>query len=138
MLLTSCCDPVTRTGWDMDPFCVVSFSRRVFRTRVIRHSTTPVWDEKLLFHVRDHETHFNISFAICDWDSVSTNDQICEVTLDVGELLKESPQPDPVTGLYPSTASDDNDLKPLRIQMIPKAGSSWEGKSIPVLNLRCV
>ena len=43
---------VTRTGWDMDPFVVISFGKKVFRTRVIRHSRNPVWDEKLLFHVR--------------------------------------------------------------------------------------
>jgi phosphatidylserine decarboxylase len=36
----------------MDPFVVISFGKKVFRTRVIRHSRNPVWDEKLLFHVR--------------------------------------------------------------------------------------
>lgn len=43
---------VTRIGWDMDPFVVISFGKKVFRTRVIRHSRSPEWNEKLLFHVK--------------------------------------------------------------------------------------
>ena len=59
--MTTCTDlmcPVTRTGWDMDPFVVISFGKKVFRTRVIRHSLNPNWDEKLLFHVRRYEATF--------------------------------------------------------------------------------
>jgi hypothetical protein len=36
----------------MDPFVVISFGKKVFRTRVIRHSRDPEWNEKMLFHVR--------------------------------------------------------------------------------------
>jgi hypothetical protein len=43
----------------MDPFVVISFGKKVFSTRIIRHSFNPVWDEKLLFHVRRYETTFN-------------------------------------------------------------------------------
>lgn len=55
----------------MDPFVVISFGKKVFRTRVIRHSLNPTWDEKLLFHVRRHESAFTLSFAVLDWDKVS-------------------------------------------------------------------
>ena len=48
----------------MDPFVVISFGKRVFRTRVIRHSLNPVWDERLLFHVRKYETLFTVSFTV--------------------------------------------------------------------------
>ena len=67
---------VTRTGWDMDPFVVVSFSKKIFRTRVIRHSLNPTWDEKLLFHVRRYETTFSVHFAVLDWDKLSSNDHV--------------------------------------------------------------
>jgi hypothetical protein len=36
-----------RTGWDMDPFLVISIRKKVFRIRIIRHSLNPTWDEKL-------------------------------------------------------------------------------------------
>ena len=55
----------------MDPFVVVSFGKKVFRTRVIRHSLNPTWDEKLLFHVRRHESTFTVQFAVLDWDKVN-------------------------------------------------------------------
>jgi hypothetical protein len=60
----------------MDPFVVISFGKKVFRTRVIRHSLNPVFDEKLLFHVRRYETSFNIQLTVLDWDKLSSNDHI--------------------------------------------------------------
>jgi phosphatidylserine decarboxylase len=60
-----------RVSFDMDPFVVISFGKKVFRTRVIRHSLNPTWDEKLLFHVRRHENEFTMQFAVLDWDKVS-------------------------------------------------------------------
>lgn len=54
----------------MDPFVVISFGKKVFRTRVIRHQLNPVWDEKLLFHVRRNENAYTIQFAVLDWDKV--------------------------------------------------------------------
>jgi phosphatidylserine decarboxylase len=59
-------------GFDMDPFVVISFGKKVFRTRVIRHSLNPNWDEKLLFHVRRNESEFVVQFAVLDWDKVCT------------------------------------------------------------------
>ena len=64
---------MTRTGWDMDPFCIVSFGQKVFRTRVVRHSRNPVWDEKLFFHVKRHEHAFAVVFTLFDWDKMSSN-----------------------------------------------------------------
>jgi phosphatidylserine decarboxylase len=55
----------------MDPFVVISFGKKIFRTRVIRHSLNPTWDEKMLFHVRRHENTFVTHFAVLDWDKVS-------------------------------------------------------------------
>ncbi|KAI0693420.1 phosphatidylserine decarboxylase-domain-containing protein [Cytidiella melzeri] len=92
---------MTRTGWDMDPFVVVSFGKKVFRTRVIRHSLNPTWDEKLLFHVRRYETSFNVQLAVLDWDKLSSNDHIGDVSLPLAKLLEHAPKQDEVTQLYP-------------------------------------
>jgi phosphatidylserine decarboxylase len=51
---------VTRTGWDVDPSLVISFGKKVFRPLVIRHSLNPLWDEKLLFHVRAYGSAFKV------------------------------------------------------------------------------
>ncbi|GAA5866341.1 hypothetical protein JCM1840_004090 [Sporobolomyces johnsonii] len=88
-----------RTSYDMDPFCVISFGRKIFRTRVIRHSLTPVWEERLFFHVRPAETHWNINFSVLDWDKFSGNDHVGNVTVALEQLLGSTIQPDE-RGLY--------------------------------------
>jgi phosphatidylserine decarboxylase len=37
----------------MDPFVDISFGKKIFCTRIIRHSLNPIWDEKLHPHVRE-------------------------------------------------------------------------------------
>ncbi|KAF8237320.1 hypothetical protein L208DRAFT_1356433 [Tricholoma matsutake] len=93
---------MTRTGWDMDPFVVISFGKKVFRTRVIRHSLNPVFDEKLLFHVRRYETSFSMQLTVLDWDKLSSNDHIGDVALPVTKMMREEGalKKDPETGLY--------------------------------------
>ena len=67
---------MTRTGWDVDPFVGISFGKKVFRTRVIRHSRTPVWEEKLLFHVLKYEISYKVLLTVLDWDKLSSNNQV--------------------------------------------------------------
>ena len=91
----------------MDPFVVISFGKKVFRTRVIRHSRNPIWDEKLLFHVRRYETAFQVQLTVLDWDKLSSNDHIGDASFHGKDLVKSAPQRDPVTGLY--SEADDGD-----------------------------
>jgi len=84
----------------MDPFVVVAFSKKVFRTRVIRHSLNPVFDEKLFFHVRRSETGFQVQLTVLDWDKLSANDLVGDATFGVKELIEAAPKPDGETGLY--------------------------------------
>ena len=58
---------------------VISFGKKVFRTRVIRHQLNPVWDEKLLFHVRRNENAYTIQFAVLDWDKVGHVSEVGDV-----------------------------------------------------------
>jgi len=93
----------------MDPFVVVSFGKKVFRTRVIRHSLNPNWDEKLLFHVRRYETTFSVQLAVLDWDKLSSNDHVGDVSLPLAKLLEHAPKVDEETGLYPEEADGTQD-----------------------------
>ena len=63
----------------MDPFVIISFGKKVFRTRIIRHSRNPVWEEKLLFHVRKYETSYKVLLTVLDWDKLSSNDHVRDV-----------------------------------------------------------
>ncbi|KAF9255142.1 hypothetical protein L218DRAFT_1081995 [Marasmius fiardii PR-910] len=125
---------MTRMGWDMDPFVVISFGKKVFRTRVIRHSRSPVWDEKLLFHVRRYETAFKVQLTILDWDKLSSNDYIGDASFDVKELVDSAPQPDPETGLYP-TDDGEHPMKEYTLPLITEKGVPWE-KHNPTIKFR--
>ena len=81
----------------MDPFVVISFGKKVFRTRVIRHSLNPQWDEKMLFHVRRYETSFKLELTVLHWDKLSSNDHVGEASFDVERLLANTPKKDKQT-----------------------------------------
>ncbi len=91
---------MTHTGFDMDPFAIISFGQKIFRTRVARHTLNPTWNEKLLFHVRRHEINYQAKFMIYDWDRMSSNDYVGGAHISIADLLDAAPKPDPLTGLY--------------------------------------
>ena len=91
---------VTRTGFDMDPFVIISFGKKTFRTRVIRHSLNPVFNERLIFQVMNHEKNYSISFKVYDRDQFSSNDFVASASLPLNDLIQNAPTPDPATGLY--------------------------------------
>lgn len=91
---------VTRTGYDMDPFVIVSFGKKTFRTRAIRHNLNPVFNERLLFQVMSFEKSYQIAFNVYDRDRMSSNDFVAQALLPVSDLISNAPTPDPETGLY--------------------------------------
>lgn len=135
---------MTRTGFDMDPFVVISFSKKIFRTRIIRHSLNPTWDEKLLFHVRRYETSFKVQMTVLDWDKLSSNDHVGDVWLDVGELVRDAPQPDPRTGLYVDVCRQNNaegsregkGMKQFCLPLTTAKEMPWEAKHNPTISFR--
>ncbi|KAF8994050.1 phosphatidylserine decarboxylase-domain-containing protein [Cyathus striatus] len=127
---------MTRTGWDMDPFVVISFGKKVFRTRVVRHSRNPVWDEKLLFHVRRYETSFKVQLTLLDWDKLSANDHIGDTNFDVKDLVASAPQPNPETGLYAADAGGDHPMREMKLHITTAKEAGWESKHNPVITVR--
>ncbi|KAL4264791.1 Phosphatidylserine decarboxylase proenzyme 2 [Pleurotus pulmonarius] len=127
---------MTRTGWDMDPFVVISFGKKVFRTRVIRHSLNPVWDEKLLFHVRRYETSFKVQLSILDWDKLSSNDHVGDASFDVSDLIEGAPQPDPNTGLYAAIGAEGHPMKEYKLPLATEKDVAWEARHKPVITVK--
>ena len=91
---------LTKTSFDMDPFVVISFHRKVFRTRILRHTLNPEWREKLLLHVHKNQMSYNVRCAVYDWDNMSANDYVGELSLDLNDIMSAAPVPNPETGLY--------------------------------------
>ncbi|RSH92293.1 hypothetical protein EHS25_008708 [Saitozyma podzolica] len=125
-----------RVSFDMDPFVVISFGKKVFRTRVIRHSLNPTWDEKLLFHVRRHESAFTLSFAVLDWDKISGNDMVGTCKLPLSELVADAPKPDPESGLYAKHVDGKHDMREFTLPITTEKDMPWEAKHSPKLTIR--
>ncbi|KAG0259925.1 hypothetical protein BGZ95_004547, partial [Linnemannia exigua] len=108
---------VTRTGFDMDPFVVISFGKYIFRTRVIRHNLNPTWRGKLMFRVHHGEDNFKIKYSVHDWDKLSGNDYIGMTTMDIETLISaaQGQEADPLLtpriGTFDEKEAIDQDMK---------------------------
>ncbi|KAI0326469.1 hypothetical protein GY45DRAFT_1328911 [Cubamyces sp. BRFM 1775] len=127
---------MTRMGWDMDPFVVVSFGKKVFRTRVIRHSLNPQWDEKMLFHVRRYETTFKVQLTVLDWDKLSSNDHVGDASFDVARLLANAPKKDEKTGLYPDDEDGHRSMENFTLPLQTAKEMPWESKHNPTITFK--
>ncbi|KAH9173704.1 C2 domain-containing protein [Lactarius sanguifluus] len=112
VLLEICCAKdlpkwpnMTYTGWDMDPFVEVSIGDEVKRTKIIRHSLDPVWDEQLLLHVRGADLSHSsarIQLTVIDRDKITSNDPVGEAEIKITTILQgaEKMKKELNTGLY--------------------------------------
>ncbi|KAI9767754.1 MAG: hypothetical protein M1840_005435 [Geoglossum simile] len=91
---------MTRTGFDMDPFVIVSLGKKTYRTRVIRHNLNPVFDEKMIFQVMRQEQNYSMSFSVVDRDKLSGNDFVAQCSLALQDIISTAPEADAETGLY--------------------------------------
>ncbi|RPA89242.1 hypothetical protein L873DRAFT_1832040 [Choiromyces venosus 120613-1] len=116
---------VTRTGFDMDPFVVVSLGKSTFRTRHIRHSLNPVFDEKMVFQVLRQEQNYSLNFAVVDRDKFSSNDFVAQTNFALKEIIETQPSADPATGLYNlrEPLKDENSISPISPGLKPGNGS---------------
>ena len=124
----------------MDPFVVISFGKKIFRTRVIRHSLNPIWDEKLLFHVRRYEASFNVQLTLLDWDKLTSNDHIGDVTFNVRELVDSAPQP-LENGLYKVediVGIEEASMKEFKLPLTLGKDISWDATNVPMVSFRCI
>lgn len=100
---------ITRTGFDMDPFVVISFGKKTFRTPYKRHTCDPVYNEKLLFPVQRHEQNFSVNFAVLDHDKITLNDTVASADWSIQQLLQIKPEPN-ADGLFDIHAdNEEND-----------------------------
>lgn len=78
----------TRTTFDMDPFVVVTFGKKTFRTSWKLHTLNPVYNERVAFEILDHEQNYNIQFAVLDRDQWSFHDQVANASIRAQDLME--------------------------------------------------
>lgn len=73
----------------IDPFIVISFGRRVFKTSWRKHTLNPEFNEYAAFEVFPHETNFAFSIKVVDKDSFSFNDDVAKCELAWFDMLQQ-------------------------------------------------
>ncbi|CEJ02411.1 hypothetical protein RMCBS344292_16417 [Rhizopus microsporus] len=134
---------LTRTGFDMDPFVIVSYGSSTFRTRAIRHNLNPVWNEKLYFHVRNTQGNYKIKFAVYDKDKFSNHDFVASQELSIAEIIQKTTahlsdqmaQVDLATAESPSEAIEDQ-MGRLTIPLNLAKPDKWKDSCHPTLSIR--
>lgn len=84
---------LSRRKYDMDPFIIATFGRRVFKTSWKKQTLNPVYNECAAFEVFPEETNFEFHFKVLDKDSFSANDKIAGCNLSWTEMVsKQTPE----------------------------------------------
>ncbi|KAL7746515.1 phosphatidylserine decarboxylase [Sorochytrium milnesiophthora] len=78
------------SSFDMDPFMVVTYGLQSYRTRTIKHSLEPEWNEKMALSVTGGSVNYPITFTLYDHERVTNNDLIGHATLSVEDLMERS------------------------------------------------
>ncbi|KAI9207931.1 phosphatidylserine decarboxylase-domain-containing protein [Polychytrium aggregatum] len=105
--------PSRTRGFDCDPFVTVSYNKKTFRTRVVRHNRDPTWGEKVYLHIKhvDLNNNYSVAFGIYDYDTYSGNDHLGSCELFLSDLIKTcGNHPTPVPNI--PTVFRVVDLKP--------------------------
>lgn len=92
---------LTGISFDMDPFVVMSFGRKVYKTPHRRHTLNPTFNCKVAFEVMPNEKQFSVVFSVWDMDRITLNDKVAETEISVAKIMNShAPRCDPHTHLY--------------------------------------
>ncbi|ODQ80557.1 hypothetical protein BABINDRAFT_160822 [Babjeviella inositovora NRRL Y-12698] len=74
--------------FDMDPFVVVSFGKKTFRTSWRNHTLNPIFNERLAFEIMLSERDYDVTFSVLDKDRFSFHDDVGVITVPLNDLVE--------------------------------------------------
>lgn len=91
---------LTGLSFDMDPFVVISFGKKTFKTTYRRHTTNPTFNQRVLLAVGPGELNYDIVFTVWDKDRITLNDKVATASIPLPSVLEKAPKINEETGLY--------------------------------------
>lgn len=80
-----------------------------------------------------------VHFSLLDWEKVTRDEHIGDAVLDITEIMKDAPNPDPETGLYSEEAMRLHPFTDLKLPISIRDGKDkekWEGQFSPAILVR--
>ena len=73
---------------------MISYGSRAFKTRKIKHTLNPEWNQKLFIQIRKEEVDKNypVQFHVYDHDKISHHDSVGKAALNIQEFLNLAPK----------------------------------------------
>jgi phosphatidylserine decarboxylase len=127
---------VIRTGFDMDPFVIVTYGVSTFRTRAIRHSLKPVWNEKLYFHVKSSEENYKIKFAVYDKDKFTNNDFVASQEISISDIIQMMPTDTDTSAEHTPSEEIEHNMGRHTIPLKLAKPEKWQDDVHPTLTIR--
>ncbi|XJO72657.1 hypothetical protein BDV3_003749 [Batrachochytrium dendrobatidis] len=93
-------------SFNCDPFAVISFGKRTFRTKVIRNSLSPNWNQRVFLHIKSHEIEadWTVFTYIYDYEDFTNNHCIGCAEIKIQSLMdaaSKAPQLTTKQGEFP-------------------------------------
>lgn len=82
-------DKIKKPASWLYPFLVLSFSRNTFRTKCVRQTDNPVWNERIVLQVRSTELSYPIKFSIYNNERIAWNNLIATAQVSLSSLLAD-------------------------------------------------
>jgi C2 domain len=114
----------------VSPFVIISFARYSYKTKYIRHSDHPCWNERLVIPIKHGQEGFNLFFAIYDHDKLRHHILLATGTITVQHIFHCPNDPIKITVNLSLKHGNDSlamQIQPLlllRLVFIPSRGTS--------------
>uniref|UniRef100_A0A0A9GPH9 ADP-ribosylation factor GTPase-activating protein AGD11 n=1 Tax=Arundo donax TaxID=35708 RepID=A0A0A9GPH9_ARUDO len=104
-------DLAVRDVMSSDPYVMISLGHQSMKTKVIKNTLNPVWNERLMLSIPDPIPHLKLQ--VFDKDTFSSDDRMGEAEVDIRPLISATKEHENSTvanptELYRWSASEDN------------------------------
>lgn len=110
---------VTRIGWDMDLYVKVTVGDEHQLTRFIQHDRNPVWDEQLVFHVRERDLSRPILLSVFGRDRFS-DDRVGDTSIEFSDLTTPASGEARTTDFFSDNLSTMSEFDKPLVNLNPK------------------
>jgi phosphatidylserine decarboxylase len=75
-----------RSSFNCDPFVLVSYEKKTYKTQIVRHSLDPVWNQVVPLHLtrKDLQKNWNIGWFVYDYEHFVRNGLVASSETSIG------------------------------------------------------